>query len=525
MSKRCAVVLAAGQGTRMKSSRVKVLHHVAGRPMVERVVRAALDAGCDPVVVVVGYQGDEVRAALDGLESVRFAVQTQQRGTGDAVRAAADELSGVSGTALLIPGDVPLIRPQTLDELATAREVSDSSVTVLSMVLDDAAWYGRIVRDGEGGVQGIVEARDCDDSQRAIREVNTGFYAVDLAVLWDLLGGLTTDNDQGELYLTDIVAGAAAGGHRADRVVHPEESEVLGINDRAELARAEGRLYRRVASEWMANGVSLRDPSSTRIDPEVTLAHDVEIGPGAQIRGVTRVDTGVTVGTGAILEDCTVAEGASIGPGCVLQCVDIGAGATLRPYTVACGVDEKRPAESGPGDRVGVGAGSRIGPFSHLRMRTDLQQDVHVGNFVETKNTKMEAGAKANHLAYLGDGRIGERSNVGAGVIFCNYDGLHKHRTEIGADVFIGSDSQLVAPVAIGDRAYVGSGTTVTRDVPDGALMVTRTRPRTLEGVGDRKFARIRAEKGKGTGKGKERGTGTGEEGRGSGTGTGTGEE
>ena len=504
MSKRCAVVLAAGQGTRMKSSRVKVLHHVAGRPMVERVVRAALDAGCDPVVVVVGYQGDEVRAALDGLQGVRFAVQTLQRGTGDAVCAAADELAGVDGTALLLPGDVPLIRAQTLDDLAAARERSDSAVTVLSMILEDAAWYGRIVRDREGCVQGIVEARDCDDSQRAICEVNTGFYAVDLAALWDLLGGLTADNDQGELYLTDIVAGAVTGGLHADSVVHGEPSDVLGINDRAELARAEARLYHRVARDWMTAGVTLRDPDSTRIDPEVQLAPDVEIEPGAQIRGATRVDTGATVGTGAILDDCTVAAGATIGAGCVLQCVDVGADAALRPYTVACGVDEKRPTESGPGDRVSVGAGSRIGPFSHLRMRTDLQDGVHVGNFVETKNTRMDAGAKANHLAYLGDGRVGERSNVGAGVIFCNYDGLQKHRTEIGDDAFVGSDSQLVAPVTVGDRAYVGSGTTVTRDVPDGSLMVTRTRPRILDGVGDRKFARIRAEKRKKSGTGDE---------------------
>jgi len=495
MSKRCAVVLAAGQGTRMKSSRVKVLHPVAGRPMVERVVRAALGAGCDPVVVVVGHQGDEVRASLSGLRGLRFAVQAEPRGTGDAVCAAAEALRGITGTALLLPGDVPLVRAATLDALAAAREDGGAAVTVLSMIPDDPAWYGRLVRDANGAVQGIVEARDCDGVQRAVREVNTGFYAADLGSLWDLLGDLTPDNDQGELYLTDIVAGAAARGLPVAGVVHEETSEVLGINDRAELAHAESLLYRRIGRAWMREGVTLRDPGSIRIDPEATLAADVTLDPRVQIRGASVVGTGATVGTGAVLDDCAVAAGATIGIGCVLRSADVGEGATLQPYTVACGVNEKRPEASVAGDRVHVGADARIGPFAHLRMRTALQQGVHVGNFVETKNTRMESGAKANHLAYLGDGRIGERTNVGAGVIFCNYDGLHKHVTEIGEDAFIGSDSQLVAPVTVGRRAYVGSGSTVTRDVPDGALMVTRPRPKVLEGVGERKFERVQAEK------------------------------
>ena len=499
-AKRVAVVLAAGQGTRMKSSLVKVLHPVAGRPLVERVVRSAGGAGCEAAVVVIGRQSDQVRQALGDLPGVEFAVQEQQLGTGDAVRAASDALAGFEGTVIIVPGDVPLVRASTLRRLAEAHEAAGAAVTVLSMELAEPGWYGRIVRDGAGAVQGIVEARDCTPEQLAVREVNTGVYAADAATLFGpdgLLAGLTTDNDQGELYLTDIVAAPAAAdrGMNADAVVHDDPDEVQGVNDRRELTQAESSLYARVADHWQVEGVTFRDAASTRVDPEVTLDRDVVLDPGVQLRGDTAVGEGAVIGTGAILIDCTVGPGTVVGPGCVLQAADVGGRVEVRPYTVMTGINEKKPAESTPDDRVAVGDGAKIGPFAHLRMRSTLGPDVHLGNFVEAKATRMDAGAKANHLAYLGDGVIGSRSNVGAGVIFCNYDGLDKHRTAIGEDAFVGSDSQLVAPVKVGDRAYVGSGSTVTKDVPDGALLVTRAQPRLITGAGDRKHERVRERK------------------------------
>ncbi len=503
---RCAIVRAAGLGTRMKSSLVKVLHPVAGRPMVRRVVDAARTAGCDPVVVVVGRQGDAVRAELEGVPGVRFAVQQEQRGTGHAVRCARTALERFEGRALLLPGDVPLIRAETLADLAAQGEASGAPVTVLSMELEDPGWYGRIVRTPQGDVQAIVEARDCDDTQRRIREVNTGLYAADLTFLFgeDGTGGalasLSADNDQGELYLTDIVAEAVrrragGAGSSPEARKHADPTEVLGINDRSELARVEDILYGRIARRWMTDGVTLHDPGSIRIDPEVELGRDVVLEPRVQLRGGTRIGDGAVIQTGAQLDDSTVGEGTVIGVGSVLVAADVAAAVQVRPYTVMMGINEKKPGASTPQDRVQVGEDARIGPFSHLRMRSRLGPSVHLGNFVETKNTAMDAGAKANHLAYLGDGEVGTRTNVGAGVIFCNYDGMDKHRTRIGADVFVGSDSQLVAPVIVGDRAYVGSGTTVTRDVPDGALVVTRAREKVLTGYGDRKAERIRERK------------------------------
>ncbi len=497
---RCAIVLAAGQGTRMKSSLIKVLHPVAGRTMVRRVVDAALGAGCDPVIVVVGRQGERVRQELADVPQVRFAVQAEQRGTGDAVHSAAPALEHFRGTALLLPGDVPLIRAATLDELAAQRERDGALATVLSMELDDPKWYGRVIRDDDGGARAIVEARDCDPQQLRVREVNTGLYAAELGFLFggDGTGGalatLSPDNDQGELYLTDIVAEAAASG-RANARIHGDPTEVLGVNDREELARVEDLLYRRTASAWMADGVTMHAPDTVRVDPEVVLAADVVLEPRVQLQGATRVATGAVIETGAVVRDSTVGEGARIGVGSVLRAADVAGDAQVRPYTVMMGINEKKPRETRDEDRVRVGADARVGPFAHLRMRSRLAGRVHLGNFVETKNTVLGDGAKANHLAYLGDGAIGARSNVGAGVIFCNYDGMDKHRTDIGEDAFVGSDSQLVAPVRVGDRAYVGSGTTVTKEVPDGALMVTRARDKVLPGYGDRKYDKIQARK------------------------------
>lgn len=499
---RAAVILAAGQGTRMKSSLVKVLHPVAGRPMVRWIVDAAREAGCDPVVVVVGFQGDAVRDALADVPGVAFAEQAQQRGTGDAVRSARAALEGFAGTVVILPGDVPLLPADVVSRLAGAREQSGAAVTVLYVELDEPGWYGRLVRGDDGGLRAIVEARDAGAQVRAIREINTGVYAVDGGALFGagagaagLLQGLDDANAQGELYLTDIVAGAVARGLGAEAVVHPEPDDVIGINDRVALAAAEVIRYGRLARRWMRAGVTIHAPETARIDAGVELGRDVEIGPGVQLRGATRIEDGGLVDTGAILTDCTAGTGARVGVGCVLERADLAAGVQVRPYTVMNGVDEKRPETSGDAQRVRVGRDAQVGPFAHLRPATELGERVHLGNFVETKMTTMGEGAKANHLAYLGDGEIGARSNVGAGVIFCNYDGTRKNRTIIGEDAFVGSDSQLVAPVRVGDRAYVGSGTTLTQDVDDGALIVTRARAKVIHGAGDRKAEQARRKK------------------------------
>ncbi len=490
---RAAVILAAGQGTRMKSSLVKVLHPVAGRPMLRWVVDAAREAGCDPVVVVVGHQQDAVRAALADVPGVVFAEQRRQRGTGDAVRCAGTALDGVEGTVVILPGDVPLLPGGALRTLAEARQQAAAAVTVLTVELDDPGYYGRVVREPGGGLRAIVEARDADAGVLAVREINTGVYATDGAALFGrgddagLLAALDTDNAQGELYLTDIIAAAVARGRGATAVVHPEPDDVIGINDRVVLARAEQIRFARTAAAWMRAGVTIHAPDTVAIEAGVALAPDVELGRGVELRGATTVGEGAVIDAGAVLTDCTVEPGARVGVGCVLQRADIATGAQLKAYTVMHGVDEKDPAASGDAQRVRVGRDARIGPFAHLRPATTLAAGVHLGNFVETKKTTMGEGAKANHLAYLGDGSIGARSNVGAGVIFCNYDGVNKSRTVIGEDAFVGSDSQLVAPVRVGDRAYVGSGTTLTQDVEDGALIVTRARPKKIQGAGDRK--------------------------------------
>jgi bifunctional UDP-N-acetylglucosamine pyrophosphorylase/glucosamine-1-phosphate N-acetyltransferase len=434
-----AVILAAGQGTRMKSARPKVLHELCGRPMVHHVVEAALAAGAADVVVVVGHGREEVTAYLARAfgDRVRTAVQETQRGTGDAVRCAMPQLRSEADAVLLLCGDTPLLESAELGRLWSALgEASGAPVAMLTARLPDPTGYGRILRDGAGRVVGIREHKDATPEERAITEVNPGVYVARTGFLREALGRLTTDNAQGELYLTDIVAQAAAAGGVA-AILAPDHGSLAGINDRAQLAAAEEVLHARIADGWRRKGATIR--ASARIEASVEIEPDV----------------------GAVLTDVTVAPGA-----------------VVKPYTVA--------SQSSIGERA------QIGPFSHLRPDSEIQAEAHIGNFVETKKTVVRRGAKANHLAYLGDGDIGEGANVGAGTIFCNYDGFRKHRTEIGPGAFIGSDSQIVAPVRIGAGAYVGTGTTVTRDVPDDALAIGRVRQENKEGYASRLKERLK---------------------------------
>jgi bifunctional UDP-N-acetylglucosamine pyrophosphorylase/glucosamine-1-phosphate N-acetyltransferase len=441
-----AVILAAGQGTRMKSALPKVLHALAGRPMIHFVVETAMAAGADDIVVVVGYGREKVSAYLHGAFGavVRTVVQDVQRGTGHAVLSALPAISRDSVRAFLLYGDTPLLQAPALRRLIAAYDTNEPtpSLAMLTMRVADPAGYGRIERSSTGQVVRVVEHRDASAEHRALNEVNPGIYLANAAFLRQSLPRLTPNNAQGELYLTDLVELAAAEGGVA-AVDAGYDASLLGINDRAQLAAAEEVIYVRIADSLRRAGATIR--SSARIDAGVIVEPDATIEHGVVLRGATRIGAAARVDVGSVLTDVTVAERALI-----------------KPYTI--------------GQDASIGEQAQIGPFSHLRPESRIEADAHVGNFVETKKTVVRRGAKANHLAYLGDGDIGEGANIGAGTIFCNYDGFKKHRTDIGAGAFIGSDSQIVAPVRIGAGAYVATGTTVTKDVPDDALAISRVR-------------------------------------------------
>jgi bifunctional UDP-N-acetylglucosamine pyrophosphorylase / glucosamine-1-phosphate N-acetyltransferase len=454
-----AIILAAGQGTRMKSARPKVLHELCGRPMIHYVVDAALAAGAVDVVVVVGHGRDEVTAYLarEFGARVRTAVQETQQGTGHAVRCALPSLSPDADRVFLLCGDTPLLGAAELVRLPSA--LGSSPLAMLTVRTVDPTGYGRILRNADGHIVGVREQKDASEEELCIDEVNPGVYLARVPFLREAVNALRADNAQKELYLTDVVELSSRRGGVAS-VPAQDPASLAGINDRAQLCAAEEALYVRIADRHRRAGVTLR--GTARVDASVVIEPDAVIEHGVVLRGSTRIGAGARVDVGSVLTDVTVA-----------------AGANLKPYSI--------------GQSSTIGAGAQIGPFSHLRPESTIEDDAHVGNFVETKKTIVRRGAKANHLAYLGDGDIGEGANVGAGTIFCNYDGFKKHRTEIGAGAFIGSDSQIVAPVRIGVGAYVATGTTVTRDVPDGALAIARVKQENKEGYADRLKARLKA--------------------------------
>ncbi len=475
-----AIILAAGQGTRMKSSLPKVLHAVAGRPLIHFPVVAALEAGCREVVVVVGYRRELVEAylaaAFGATGRVRAAHQAEQRGTGDAARAGLEKVSPGARRVLVFNGDGPLLRAEDVGAVAAARDRDPSATLALATcTTDDPSGYGRVIRDVAGRVCEIREHRDLQtDRERAIKEWNPGIYAAELAFFGEALGSLTPNNAQAEYYLTDIVKYARERGSGILSV--PSRADVMdGVNDRAQLAAIERAMNARILDRHRVAGVTIR--MGAQVDDAVVIERDAIVESYAVLRGTTHVGAGAYVDVG-----------------CVLTNAEIGDGVSLKPYSVVS-------------DSV-VRSGAHVGPFSHVRPDSDIGQEAHVGNFVETKKTRLGRGAKANHLAYLGDGVIGEGANIGAGTIFCNYDGVSKHTTTIGDRAFIGSDSQLVAPVTIGEGAYVGTGTTVTRDVPADALAIGRAKQENKEGYASRLRARLSAEK-KGKDEGKTPGKGS----------------
>jgi bifunctional UDP-N-acetylglucosamine pyrophosphorylase/glucosamine-1-phosphate N-acetyltransferase len=450
------LILAAGEGTRMRSSTPKVLHAIAGRPLVEHAVRAA--AGLDPahLVVVVGHGRDAVRDHLDTVgkalgRPVSTTVQEEQNGTGHAVSCALSVLPpDLTGTVLVSYGDVPLLDTETLTALLAGHTEAGNAVTVLTASVEDPTGYGRIVRDAEGSVAAIVEQKDADAGQLAIREINSGVYAFDAAVLLDGLSRLSTNNAQGELYLTDVLGIARGDGKRVGALVVEDPWLTEGVNDRVQLSVLGAELNRRIVRGWQRAGVTVVDPGTTWIDAGVTLSRDVRLEPGVQLHGET-----------------TIGEGSVIGPDSTLTDVRVGAGASvIRTH----------------GSDALLGDGVNVGPFAYLRPGTKLGDKGKIGTFVETKNADIGAGSKVPHLTYVGDATIGEQSNIGASSVFVNYDGVTKHHTTVGSHVRTGSDNMFVAPVNVGDGAYSGAGTVIRRNVPPGALAVSGSPQRNIEG-------------------------------------------
>lgn len=447
-----AIVLAAGAGTRMKSSRAKVLHELAGRSMIEHALVAVSGAGVSTTVAVVGHDREQVEAAVSAYDpAVLLAVQEQRLGTGDAVRAGLDVLDAVpAGPVLISYADVPLLSAQTLAELVAGHRAADRTVTILTAELDDPTGYGRILRDDAGAVLAIREHKDATDAERAVREVNSGILVVDGAFLARAVANLDAQNAQGELYLTDIIGQAVGEGLPVGAHVLEDVWQTEGVNDRSQLARLGAELNQRLTQHWMTEGVTIVDPATTWIDSAVTLSADVTLLPGTQLLGATTVHTGAT-----------------IGPDTTLRNVEVGEDATI---------------ERTHGSDAVIGARATVGPFAYLRPGTELGESGKIGTFVEVKNSTIGTGAKVPHLSYVGDATIGEGTNIGAGTIFANYDGVNKSRTTVGAHARTASNNTFVAPVTIGAGAHTGAGTTVRHDIPAGALAVPTTGQRNIAG-------------------------------------------
>ena len=441
-----AVVLAAGKGTRMKSERAKVLHRASGRPIAYYPIRAALALDCSPLVVVVGHQAEQAQSEIGQLfPSAKFALQKEQLGTGHAVLCAEDALRGFSGDVLILAADVPLVRAETLQGLIDAKKQSGAQVSLLTSRPKDPRGYGRVVRNAKGEVARVVEEKDASPEEKKIGEVNVSIYLFDADFLFRALRTVGRGNAQGEYYLTDVVAQGRAVA------VLAEEAEVSGVNDRAQLASSASQLRQRKNAQLMKDGVTLVDPAVTYVDEGIEVGPDSVLEPLVSLRGKTRVGRAVEIGQGCVIVDSEIADGVRI-----------------LPYSHFEGAK--------------VGRGAIVGPFARLRPGAQVGEAAHIGNFVELKKTVFGKGSKANHLTYLGDAVIGEGCNIGAGTITCNYDGANKLPTTVEDGAFIGSDTQLVAPVRVGKGAYVGSGSTIREDVPPGALAVSAGKQRNIEG-------------------------------------------
>lgn len=458
-----AVILAAGKGTRMKSSLPKVLHKAGGRTMLGQVLHQVRAAGIKDCCVVVGHGAEEVRAALPKDANLCFALQMPQLGTGHCVQQAMPHISADCSAVLIVCGDTPLLTAETLAALCGKFTAEAADGLILTADFPNPTGYGRIIRNAEGNVCSVVEEKDATDAQKAVTEINTGAYIFRRDRLEAALAGLDNNNAQGEYYLTDVIKLIAEAGGRIDTLTTANPIETTGVNDRVQLAAAAAELYRRKATELMLGGVTVIDPANTYIDQQVTVGQDTVIYPGCHLRGATKI------GSGCVLDvDCTITD-SQIGNNCTLtKCVL---------------------------NQAEVKDGANIGPFAYLRPGTRLAENVKIGDFAEIKNSVIGAGSKVPHLSYIGDADVGSGVNIGCGTITCNYDGVNKFRTVIGDNVFIGSNSNLVAPVSVGAGAFVGAGSTITKDIPGDALAVERTRQTIVAGWAAEKSPKALAKK------------------------------
>jgi bifunctional UDP-N-acetylglucosamine pyrophosphorylase/glucosamine-1-phosphate N-acetyltransferase len=456
------VILAAGKGTRLKSALAKVLHRAGGRSLIEHVVRACQPLKAREMITVVGHQAEEVTAVVAPL-GVKTVLQQPQRGTGHAMLVARRAIPSRMKFAILLPGDAPLIRTETLAALARAHRESGAAATILSAELENPAGYGRILRSDGGSVAAIVEDSALTAEQRAIREINSSMYCFSLEKLWPCLGSLKPQNVHKEVYLTDTIAVLRQKGENVQAVLAADPEEVLGCNTRADLAAVDAVFRRRKRAALMDGGVTIEMPETVLIDPDVTVGADSRIEPCVQLLGKTRVGSDCTIRTGSVLADAVLEDNVLV-----------------KPHSMVIASHLSR--------------GAQVGPFAHLRDGARLEENARVGNFVEVKKSVLGEGVKSMHLTYLGDARIGAGTNIGAGTITCNYDGVHKNSTTIGKRVFIGSDTALVAPVRVGDGAYVGAGSVITENVPADALGLARGRQVNMAGWAARRRRQIAAE-------------------------------
>ena len=456
------VILAAGEGKRMRSQRAKALHPLGGRPLVAYAVRLAQRLG-GRIVVVVGRQGEEMRRAVGEAAKLTFVEQKERLGTGHALREARGACDNGRATILVLPCDTPLLTEATLRRLIEHHRSSGAAATLLTAVLEDPTGYGRVLRK-RGRVVGIVEERDASRTQRRIREIGTSIYCFESEALWPALDRVRPDNDQGEYYLTDVIGILARQRKRVEALAAPDETEALGVNDRRQLAQVAVLLRARVLKRLMAEGVTLLDPASTYVDDTVSVDADTVIGPGVVLEGATSIGAGCVIGFG-----------------CQISGSRIGDRVTFRPYCVL--------------NEAVVEDGAILGPFCHLRPLSHVGPRAKIGNFVELKKSRIGRGSKVPHLSYVGDATVGEQVNIGAGTITCNYDGVTKHETRIGDRAFVGTNTSLVAPITIGEGAYVGAGSTVTKDVPPGALALGRAEQVNKEGWAERRRKKIEESK------------------------------
>ena len=444
-----AVVLAAGKGTRMKSALPKVLHPICGQPMLYYPLEAARLAGFQQLKVVVGHRAELVSETFSA-DDITWVTQSDQLGTGHALMCAADSLRGYSGPLLLLCGDVPLITAETLEQLQRYHSQQQAAVTVLTAQMPNPSGYGRVIRDGEQILQ-IVEERDADEQQRQVTEINTGTYLFDAAFVLSALKGLNKNNAQREYYLTDVVAAAVAAGEKTRALCVDDPTEVMGINDRCQLAEAEVLMRWKINADLMFGGVSMTDPTTVYIDNGVEIGIDTILHPNVHLHGKTTIGKNCIIETGVVVVDSQIADG-----------VHLKAGSAI--------------------EEAQIGPDCKIGPMAHLRPGTVLTGNNKIGNFVETKKVHLGEKSQASHLTYLGDAEIGKNVNFGCGTITCNYDGVNKHKTTVEDDVFVGSDCQFIAPVTIGRNSLIAAGSTITKDVPPDSLALSRTEQTNVDG-------------------------------------------